>query len=212
MDATKPPELEGLRDLCPFLEPERANGTDARGEGYCMGLPKGLLMVPTGAEYRALCSTGRHPACPIYRSRRAEDALEAWLRARSQPGGLVAAAEGNRAAPALEAAAPASGTASLATKEAFRRAARMVEWGRIVEALAQTRWSRTASGRLLQASYQALLNRVEDTAGEGSPGPTVDAHARTPTLAALDRTRRERKANGAGAGAHGATAQRDEAA
>ncbi len=68
---------------CPFLV-----SADAAWiypvEGFCRGLPNGLLMIPTVEEYRTQCSTRGYTSCPIYRSRMGEDGLQPWFEAEYQ--------------------------------------------------------------------------------------------------------------------------------
>jgi hypothetical protein len=75
--------------LCPLLRPARAEWIYPV-QGFCRGLPRGLLMIPSVEEYRTRCSTEAYTACPIYRSRMAGDdrALDAWLRGQYRNWGL----------------------------------------------------------------------------------------------------------------------------
>ncbi len=88
METSRPSKGGAAQPLCPYLEPAHADWIH-RGLGYCRGVPRGLLMVPTETEYRALCSTADHVTCPIHRSRRGEDSLEAWLMVRYQRTGPI---------------------------------------------------------------------------------------------------------------------------
>ncbi len=82
---------QGVAERCPFLEAVEGNWR-YQVPGYCQGGPQGVLMIPTLNEFRTLCSTPQHAACPIFRSRRGEDSLEAWLRLRYEWGGLATVA------------------------------------------------------------------------------------------------------------------------
>ncbi len=87
MEPSKAQDAKAEQTFCPFLRPAQADWIYPV-EGYCEGLPRGLLMIPTAHEYQTLCSTAGHTACPIYRAQQGDDGLEAWLRARYQAGGL----------------------------------------------------------------------------------------------------------------------------
>lgn len=63
---------EGRSRGCPFLERIRyQEGYPV--EGYCAALENGQLMIPSIAEYRDLCSSGRHESCRIFRRRAAPE-------------------------------------------------------------------------------------------------------------------------------------------
>jgi hypothetical protein len=65
---------------CPLL-----HQVDARwryhGLGCCTGLPHGLPMIPTVAEYRSRCCTPAYVLCPVYHSRAGQESLGPWLQA-----------------------------------------------------------------------------------------------------------------------------------
>jgi len=84
MNRSESQNVKGQPMVCPFLQPAQADWIYPVA-GYCRGLPQGLLMIPTVDEYRTLCSTEGHRACPIYRHHRGEDSLEAWLRTHYRP-------------------------------------------------------------------------------------------------------------------------------
>jgi hypothetical protein len=89
MDANQAQHAGPNQALCPFLQPAQAEWIYPV-QGFCRGLPQGLLMIPSVEEYRTRCSTEAYTACPIYRSRTAGDrrALDAWLRMQYQNWGL----------------------------------------------------------------------------------------------------------------------------
>jgi hypothetical protein len=80
-------------DSCPFLQPVQADWLYPV-EGYCRGLPQGLMMIPSVHEYRTFCSTQQHTACLIYRYRQGEEGLEAYMAAHCQPAGRFSAMQG----------------------------------------------------------------------------------------------------------------------
>ena len=75
-----PTEAAGARRVargfspCPFLEPARPDWIYPVA-GYCRGVRRGWLMLPSVDEYRTWCSTPDHPACPIFRARRGQEDL-----------------------------------------------------------------------------------------------------------------------------------------
>ena len=89
MAATQGRDPKPLQRFCPFLRPAQAEWIYPV-QGFCRGLPRGLLMIPSVEEYRTRCSTEAYAACPIYRARMAGDdrALDAWLCAQYRSWGL----------------------------------------------------------------------------------------------------------------------------
>jgi hypothetical protein len=84
-EARVTPGVEGA--VCPLLHPVGAEWR-YHGLGCCTGLPQGLLMIPTVAEYRSRCCTPEHVVCPVYRSRAGQEGLETWLEAEYGPWAL----------------------------------------------------------------------------------------------------------------------------
>jgi hypothetical protein len=78
MGTMKPLKAQGGQAGCPFLQPANADWIYPVA-GYCRGLPRGLLMIPTVEEHRTRCATEGHTECPIYRYQLGEDRLEQWL-------------------------------------------------------------------------------------------------------------------------------------
>ena len=89
MNANTPQNAKPNQPSCPFLRPTQADWIYPV-QGFCRGLPRGLLMIPSVEEYQTRCSTQAHTACPIYRYRMAGDerALDDWLRGQYQTWGL----------------------------------------------------------------------------------------------------------------------------
>jgi len=83
MDESKGPgPFSSPQPACPYFQPAQADWLYPVS-GYC----RGLLMIPSIEEYRALCSTAQHATCLIYRGRHGEKEAEAAVRAACQSGG-----------------------------------------------------------------------------------------------------------------------------
>jgi len=89
MNANKTQNTKPSQAPCPFLRPTQAEWIYPV-QGFCRGLPRGLLMIPSVEEYQTRCSTQAHTACPIYRCRVAGDerALDNWLRGQYRNWGM----------------------------------------------------------------------------------------------------------------------------
>ncbi len=86
VETGQPLKAGAAQPLSPYLEPAQSDWIHPIA-GYCKGLHRDLRMIPTVAEYRALCSTADHVSCPIYRTRGGEGALKIWLMVRYQLSG-----------------------------------------------------------------------------------------------------------------------------
>jgi len=93
MDMTTSPKAAPDGPCCPFLQPALADWVYPVA-GYCKGLPRGLLMIPSVAEYRSLCSSGDHAACPIFRYRQGDKGAEGIVRSHYRAVGRFSPLEG----------------------------------------------------------------------------------------------------------------------
>ena len=85
MEATLREPGDPEATFCGFFRKVEA-GWNYPVEGFCRGLPDGLLMIPSVEQHRTRCSTPGHTICPIYQARMGQVDLAPWLKREHRQG------------------------------------------------------------------------------------------------------------------------------